>query len=159
TTIFSVRPDSPGANRNPDRRKIFTAYFREHNLLVAIRDPRNLDGAPPRFHRRRRCRPGKSDRLNPLDVEERILDPLRIVCSLFRVVWSLKREAKNGDVLRVVAKRRTSEHDKGPQRCSGSGKEDDSRRTLDQCQETMSACRSSCTNLASAAHTGNQPRT
>jgi hypothetical protein len=35
-TVLSVRPDSPGANWHPDGRKIFPAYFREHDLLVAI---------------------------------------------------------------------------------------------------------------------------
>ena len=159
TTILCFRPDSPGANRNPQGREIFPADFRGYDLLVVGRDAGNLNEAPPWLDRGRRLGPGKSDRLNPCNGDGGTLDPLRIVDSLLRIRESLKRAGKNRDIVRGVAKRRTGERDKRPQRSSGRDQQNDSCRTLDQRQETMSPCRSSRTHLASPAHTGNQPRT
>ncbi len=84
TTVLGVRPDSTGANRHPDRRKIFSADFRGYDLLVVIRDAGNLDEAPPWIDGRRRLRASKSDRLDAWDTDSRTPDPLRIVRHFLR---------------------------------------------------------------------------
>src|SRR6185369_8671325 len=84
TTVLYVRPDSPGANRHLDRREIFSANFLGYDLLVVIRDARNLHETPPWHDRRCRLRPKKSGRLNPWDADSRIPDPLCIVRHFLR---------------------------------------------------------------------------